>query len=66
MTKKNAVVDKEFCVACGACMKVCPKNAISVFCGKYAVTAENLCIGCGICEKICPAGVIDIMEARTL
>ena len=29
MAKKNAVVDRKLCVACGSCAKVCPKDAIS-------------------------------------
>ena len=28
--KKLAVVDRNICVACGACLKACPKNAISI------------------------------------
>mgnify|MGYP003300858157 FL=1 len=56
--KKLAVVDKGICVACGACMKVCPKSAISVYRGCYAVVDESKCVGCGLCAKTCPAGCI--------
>lgn len=27
--KKIAVIDRDVCVACGVCMKACPKGAIS-------------------------------------
>ena len=35
--KKLAAADKNICVACGACMKACPKGAISIYRGCYAV-----------------------------
>lgn len=61
MSKFIAVVGKR-CVACGACMKVCPKRAIKVENGIKAVVDESLCIGCGLCTKMCPAGIIDKVE----
>lgn len=59
MKKKRAVIGRE-CVACGCCMKVCPKSAISIYRGSYARINEELCIGCGLCAKECPAAVISI------
>ena len=47
------------CTGCGACVKACPKTAIS-----YQDDAEgfptphiqgDLCIECGLCDKVCPA-----------
>ena len=60
--KKLAVVDKSICVACGACMKVCPRSAISIYRGCYAVVEETKCVGCGLCAKTCPAGCITVRE----
>lgn len=60
--KKVAYVDREKCVACGACVKVCPKGAISVYRGCYAVVEEEKCIGCGKCGKTCPGGFISGRE----
>ncbi|MBQ2927126.1 MAG: 4Fe-4S binding protein [Oscillospiraceae bacterium] len=60
--KKLAFLDKKICVACGACMKVCPKAAISVYRGCYASVDEAKCVGCGLCAKTCPAGCIAIKE----
>ena len=58
LSKKYAVVDRNICVACGACTKECPRSAISVFRGCYAVVDKQICIGCGKCAGICPAGCI--------
>lgn len=62
LSKKNAEVNKSRCVACGACEKVCPKNAISVWKGSYAIVNTDACVGCGKCEKTCPAGCITVKE----
>lgn len=60
--KKLAVVDRNICVACGACVKACPRNALSVYRGCYAVVEEEKCVGCGLCGKTCPAGCIAAEE----
>lgn len=58
--KRAAVVNKERCVACGACKKECPREAISILYGCFAEIAAQRCVGCGKCAKICPAGCIDV------
>lgn len=50
------------CVACGCCVKVCPKRALTIDRGVCAKVDEGLCVGCGKCAKECPAGVIEIRE----
>lgn len=62
MAKKNANVDKNICVACGECLHVCPRGAVSIFNGCNAVVDVELCVGCGLCEKSCPAGCIKIVD----
>ncbi|MDB0438904.1 ferredoxin [Clostridioides difficile] len=59
--KKYANILEDECVACGSCIKVCPRGAISVPHGISAKTDRDLCVGCGICEKVCPASVIEII-----
>lgn len=59
MAIMKSEVDKEMCVSCGCCIKVCPKNTIEVENGKYAVINEELCIGCGKCVRECPASIIE-------
>lgn len=65
-SKKYAVVNKERCVACGACAKECPKAAIAVWRGCYAVVNEDICVGCGKCVRICPAGCITAADREVL
>ena len=60
--KKQAVVDKIICVACGVCTKACPKGAISIYRGCHAQVKEAHCVGCSLCAKNCPAGCISIQE----
>ena len=60
--KKNAVVDRKVCVACGSCVKVCPRGAISVYKGCYADVDVEKCVGCGLCAKTCPASCIEVKE----
>ncbi len=70
-----AVVNRDNCVACGACIKACPQHIIKlvpekakvhVLCrsqDKGGVTRKNCehgCIACHKCEKVCPFGAITI------
>ena len=61
--RRKAVVDQAACVACGCCVKVCPKSAIQIARGVTAVVDLEKCVGCGRCAKECPATVITIREA---
>lgn len=62
LSKNVALVVKDICVSCGLCMKVCPRDAITIWRGCYAVVNDELCVGCGKCSKNCPAGCISIKE----
>lgn len=61
--RRRAVVDTTHCVACGSCVKVCPRGAITVPNGITAKIDETLCVGCGFCAKECSASVITVKEA---
>jgi ferredoxin len=58
MGKRIAKPDKTICVSCGSCSRVCPREAISVWRGCYAVVDADKCVGCGLCSRHCPADCI--------
>ncbi len=64
ISKRVAKFNPLLCVACGACVKECPREAISIYKGCYAVGNAEQCVGCGKCAKICPGGCIEILERR--
>ena len=71
---QKAHIDKDKCVECGACSKVCPYsaisnskrpcenackvNAIKMDENRTAVINNDKCIGCGACVYQCPFGAI--------
>ena len=50
------------CLGYGDCIKVCPRNAISINEIGIAHIDPKLCIGCGLCAKICPNAIIRIVK----
>ena len=63
---RKAANDENRCVACGVCASQCPRQAIGIYRGCYAVVDLNSCVGCGVCEKACPAGSIRVEEMEGL
>ena len=53
-----AVVDKEKCTGCEACIEICPVEAISVNNGKAKISDD--CIDCGSCVDECPNQAISV------
>ena len=47
------------CNGCGACVKMCPADAISGEKDKLHLISVGLCINCGVCGKICPEAAIN-------
>ena len=64
MKKRKAVVDQTLCASCGACVKVCPKHALSIYKGICAQVDEALCVGCKKFAKECPASIIAIVNVE--
>lgn len=50
-------VDSTTCVACNACVSVCPTEAITMVDSKAVIDPEK-CIGCGACAPVCPTKAI--------
>lgn len=50
-------VNTELCTGCGACMEICPADAITIENG-VAKIVEDKCRGCYACQNVCPAEAI--------
>ena len=72
-----AVVGRDFCKACGACVKACPQKLIKLIpeSAKVQVRCSNqqkgadarkgcnvACIGCMQCVRVCPKGAITVSD----
>ena len=72
-----AVVDKNKCTSCGACIAECPKGIIAripksakvyIACSNHGKGKDVMelckrgCIGCAICAKNCPEGAITMKD----
>lgn len=62
--RKKANVNRQYCVACGVCASHCPRQAISIISGMYALVDEDKCVGCTKCVKFCPASDISMIEVE--
>ncbi|HEV8355975.1 MAG TPA: diguanylate cyclase [Gemmatimonadales bacterium] len=57
----NFVIDGDACVACLACVRVCPTNAIAVSPDASVVRVlDESCIRCGLCVPECPHDAVQV------
>ena len=58
----NFVIDAELCVACLACVRVCPTDAIAVAAEEpFLLQIEDEpCIRCGLCYQVCPHSAVKV------
>lgn len=54
-------IDRDLCIGCAHCMRVCPTEALRVHGGKARLEA-NHCIDCGECFRTCPVNAIIIEQ----
>ena len=56
--KKGVKINKELCIACGLCEKICPADAIYVLESNKRQIDNSACLVCYSCLKSCPTGAI--------
>lgn len=56
-------VNKERCIKCGICTKVCPTKFLHMEEEGPIECFEKVCIGCGQCTAVCPNSAIDNVNA---
>ncbi len=50
-------INQELCTGCGACIDICPMEAIVMQDGKACIVEDN-CGNCRVCESACPLEAI--------
>ncbi len=53
------VPQRGHCTACGTCVRICPRQAITIV-DRLAVVDDERCIRCYCCHEICPEAAIDL------
>jgi len=56
------IVDRESCGYCGACVSVCPKDALDLI-DLHLSVDRSKCTGCLTCVKVCPVGALEMENA---
>jgi len=55
-------VDRTKCAYCGACVGVCPVDALRL--KDIKIICDEKCTSCGTCEKACPMNAITVRKKK--
>jgi ferredoxin len=61
---KTLTVNHDLCHYCGACVAVCPADAL--FLTDTHLEVKDACTGCERCMKVCPAHALSAAEGNAL
>jgi len=62
-SQKTIEVNYDLCHYCGACVAVCPADALFLMDARLEV--QDACTGCERCAKICPVHALSAVERET-
>ncbi len=62
MPQLHFIVDEDLCYGCGACIGLCPTNALSMK-GLLALVEQSQCTYCELCIPSCPVDAL-LIESR--
>ncbi len=55
----TTVIDRDTCIGCGECVRVCPSQTLEMKEGKAAVTGARS-LACGHCAAVCPVAAVRV------
>lgn len=55
-------VNRYRCGYCGACVSVCPRDALDLV--ETFIEVSDQCTDCGICTRVCPMGALELVEGE--
>lgn len=55
---EHPVVDKNKCIKCGECAKICPPHTMKIEPKKFPKLTKTKCIRCWCCAEVCPQNAI--------
>ena len=62
---RQLTIDAWLCHACGACVGICPTNALFLFDLTLRVNQDR-CSQCGTCARACPVGALSLREIAAI
>lgn len=60
--KEAIQLDEDSCIECGACVSLCPTDALSLDEDFSLVLDEEECVYCGACVPACPVKALSVRE----
>lgn len=57
-----SVLNKDLCIGCGDCIKVCGYDAIEMGEDNIVNINVNNCDGCGLCVQVCPTSALRLVD----